>query len=185
MGKAREYIVKATKPFPLYLYRKLIKNPRDAPSEKYTWFQGINILRTDDKLEEWYGNHGMGYLAAFYFQNVDVLELNGNYNPLDEMLKDTTNASMSNKYITTNVDIQFNNIKDAIKNKTHVQNECWINTAIDVWGDNLLSQNKRQPITREKILEIINKTDDINNLEAMAPHIAKYYLLIFHICSEF
>ena len=118
MGPVREYIVKATKPFPLYLYRKQIKNPIDAPSEKYTWFQGINILRTDDKFEEWYGNHGMSYLAVFYFQNVDVLELKGNYNPENEMLKDTANESMSNKYITTNVDIQFNNIKDAIKNKT-------------------------------------------------------------------
>ena len=66
MGKAGEYIVKATKPFPLYLWRKLIRNPVDSPADKYAWAQGINRLRTDDNFAEWYGTHGMGYLAALF-----------------------------------------------------------------------------------------------------------------------
>jgi hypothetical protein len=47
----------------------------------------------------------------------------------------------------------------------YVENECWINTLYDVYGDNLLSSTKkRNAVTREIILQIINKTeDDIKN----------------------
>ena len=52
-------------------------------------------------------------------------------------------------------DIQIFNSK-----KHYIENDCWINTLYDFYGDNLLSQDKkRNVITRNIILEILGRTE--------------------------
>ena len=155
MGGPKEFIVKATKPFPSYLYNVKIINPIEKPQDKYKWFQGLFILITDENFKDWYDIFGKGYLSAFYFKNVDEITTDGTYSPLDEGLQNTDNISMHNQYITTKLDTKCNNIKEAIINNHHIKNECWLNTCIDVWGDSLLSENRKEKIDRDKILEII------------------------------
>jgi hypothetical protein len=67
---------------------------------------------------------------------------------------------MNNKYIETKFDTSFNTFKEAIAKTPYTINECWLNTIIDVYGDSLMSSNKRQVVNRDKILQIIGKTED-------------------------
>jgi len=38
---------------------------------------------------------------------------------------------------------------EAIENKNYVRDECWINTLVDFYGDNLMS-NKKENLSQEK-----------------------------------
>ena len=45
----------------------------------------------------------------------------------------------------------------------HIENECWTNTLIDHRADTLMRQKKgkrAKNLTREKVIEIINKTEE-------------------------
>ena len=47
------------------------------------------------------------------------------------------------------------------KTQHNIENACWINTLYDLYGDNLLSQDKkRNVITRDMILETLGRTED-------------------------
>ena len=69
---------------------------------------------------------------------------------------------------------------EAIRNKNHTENECWINSIYDFYKDTLLSENKRKQITRATILNDIGMTEDtikhgisVNNI---LPFFVKYKL---------
>ena len=69
---------------------------------------------------------------------------------------------------------------EAIRNKNHTENECWINTIYDFYKDTLLSENKRKQITRATILNDIGMTEDTikNGISAnnILPCFVKYKL---------
>ena len=63
-------------------------------------------------------------------------------------------------YINTELDLSQKTFKESIAKRHYKENECWINTLYDVYGDNLLSQDKnRNLITRPIILEILGRTE--------------------------
>jgi hypothetical protein len=64
---------------------------------------------------------------------------------------------MYNPYITTSINLPSETLREALENKKHKINECWLNAILDNYGHTLLAQKKNN---REKILEIINKTED-------------------------
>ena len=79
---------------------------------------------------------------------------------------DKSGIPMTKKNLFKLIDYTNDKSRALIQRKhNYVENECWINTLYDVYGDNLLSSNKkRNAVTREIILQIINKTeDDIKN----------------------
>ena len=76
-----------------------------------------------------------------------------------EKLRDADHISIYHKYIETELDLTKNTLGYAIKNKSHVDNECWINAITDNYKDTLLAK-KRNPITRQTILDIIGKTEE-------------------------
>jgi len=64
-------------------------------------------------------------------------------------------------YINTEFDLTTDTFTEAIDNDNYVVNECWLNTLYDFYKDTLLSTTKqRNVITRQKILEIIDRTED-------------------------
>ena len=55
-----------------------------------------------------------------------------------------------------------NTFRQALENKKYKLNECWLNTIYDHYHDTLLNPNRSQRyvVTREKILNIINRTEE-------------------------
>jgi hypothetical protein len=66
------------------------------------------------------------------------------------------------KYCSTPLDLTRNTFRQALENKNYKRNECWLNTIYDHYHDSLLDPNRSQryAVTREKILSIINRTED-------------------------
>ena len=92
--------------------------------------------------------------------------------------------SMYSKYITTNIDTKYDDFKKSIENKRYIYNECWINTLVDYYGDTLLSSDRseRYKITREKLLQILNKDEEnITNglkISEILPFFEKFKLIL-------
>ena len=150
----RQYQVKAPKIFPQRIVKQIVRV--DKTKQEASLFRlGIKILLTDDEFNELYDKKGR-YIVAFKIQSVDRIEpTKSRHKPLDKNLKDIQKISMNNKYIETKFDTSFNTFKEAIAKTPYTINECWLNTIIDVYGDSLMSGNKRQVVNREQILQII------------------------------
>ena len=107
-----------------------------------------------------------GYLKALYIIKIDYPDEAEaeQYIPKQNLSRDTTKSSCYYQYINTELDLTADTLHAALVNKAYTENECWINTLYDNYKDTLLSLKKRKVITRESILQILNKTeDDIKN----------------------
>ena len=75
--------------------------------------------------------------------------------------QDTTKLAINYKYINTELDLTKDTFKEAIDNENYVVNACWLNTLYEFEKDTLLSTTKqRNVITRQKIQENINRTEE-------------------------
>ena len=82
---------------------------------------------------------------------------------LDEKNQNSVRCkSINNTFIATELDINFDAIKEALDNKNYIEIECWINTIMDYYGNTILSPEKalRYRFTREKLLEILNVNEE-------------------------
>jgi plastocyanin domain-containing protein len=74
--------------------------------------------------------------------------------PLETKARDSVECiSMYSKYISTHLDVKYDNFKKSIENKNYIENECWINTLMDYYGETILSPDRalRYRITRETL----------------------------------
>ena len=148
---ARSFDIKAPKTFPTDIYRKHIVNSADNKQ----WKKIIKIMRTDKNFAH---KFEQGYIDAIYIIDYDMIPTNSKkYNPLDEELTNQDKFSIYHPYITTSINLPYEIFREALANKNHKANECWLNAILDNYSHTLLSQKKNN---REKILEIINKTED-------------------------
>ena len=82
------------------------------------------------------------------------------YSPLDEGLTDATNVSCNFNYIETKLNLDKKTFMEAMKKEHYIDNECWINTITDFYGGTLMNdKKKRNVLTRDKLLAILNKTE--------------------------
>ena len=60
------------------------------------------------------------------------------------------------------MDVDSDNLIDAIKNKKHTEGECWINTLIDHYEETLMDTKKWESkrMTRDKILKLMNLNEE-------------------------
>ena len=161
--KKRELTIEAPYPFPSKFYRKLITDHREDNREN--WKAIIKILKTDQDFKNWYDSAG-GYINAVYIKDYDSLDHKADreYSPLDEGLHSVTKLSINYKYVETKIDMSANTFLEAIVNKNYIRDECWINTIVDFYGDNIISDKKRNRVTRETILQDIGMSEeDIQN----------------------
>ena len=81
-------------------------------------------------------------------------------NPLDAKLKDVSTKSIAHKYIETTLDISKDSVYEAIQlgYSKHHDNECIIKAFIDHYAHTLMSDNKRDILTRHKIIMMMGKT---------------------------
>ena len=65
------------------------------------------------------------------------------------------------KYCANFLDLSKDTFEEAIKKGNYTDSECWLNTLHDYYHDNLLSVDKKRClITRERILELLGKTEE-------------------------
>jgi hypothetical protein len=106
-------------------------------------------------------------LAPDYLDGVYILDLRtyDNVEPVNPA-KVPKRAGDKNhicyKYYSTPLDLTKNTFRQALEKKNYKRNECWLNTIYDHYCDSLLSPNRSQRyiITREKILNIIGRTEE-------------------------
>lgn len=151
------------------------------------------ILRTNDKFNRPEKKDDKGkpievfnYIDAIYLHSYlpdmrkDKMVM---YSPMNIKAQNSQQCvSMYNKYISTPIDITYDNLQQAIENKNYIVNECWINTLMEYYGETILSPIKsdRYRITREKLLNILNVSEDtIKNglsIEDVVPFFEKFRL---------
>ena len=117
---------------------------------------------TDKHFKRWIDNKVSDGVVAFKILSYETLGDTGKeYNPLDEDLMDASNVSCNFNYIETLLNLDSKTFMASIKKENYKQNECWINSITDFLGDTLMNTNKkRNVLTRDKLLAILNKTED-------------------------
>ena len=154
-------LVKAPSPVPSSLYKKHI--PRyDEKGEPNPLFETLlAILNTNDVVKK----HGLETQSdppdMYYIEHSDILlNKRAEYKPTKSYAKSAgVKTSLRYRYISTELDLSKETFKQAIEIKNYVDNECWINSFIDFFG-NLFSVQRQEPLTRERLLHSINKTED-------------------------
>ena len=124
-------------------------------------------MRTNTELNEYLNaSESSGIDALYLVKYVTDKRRNKKksfYQPLDLKLQNSLECvSMYSKYISTQLGVNCNSLREAIENKSYIPNECWINTIMDFYNDTVLSQAKstRHRVTREKMLELLNVSED-------------------------
>jgi hypothetical protein len=150
--------VRAPNPFPQDIYKQLIRQDKQQAAFK----KGMNILMTDKHFKHWIENKVSDGVVAFKILSYETLGDTGKeYNPLDDDLMDASNVSCNFDYIETLVNLDSKTFMESIRNEKYKQNECWINSITDSYGDTLMNTDKkRNVLTRAKLLAILNKTED-------------------------
>ena len=175
----RELQVKAPKVFPVHLIKRVIRS--DKKKEQRLFKVALQIFLTDDKFKELYDKTRSADIVAFKIVKVDYVDASkSKHKPLEADLKDSQKISINNKYMETRLDTTFKTFKEAIAKTPYVINECWLNTLGEVYGNSLMSNNKRELVNREKILQILGKTEENIkkgiSVNAVLPFFQKYRL---------
>ena len=112
--------------------------------------------------------HGLDKNTASYITTIKVTDISditnrgGGQIETQRNLKDGNEKGMYHYTINTELDIDAEYFIEAIEDQGHTSGECWINLMIDHYKDTLMSQNKWESkrLTREKILKLMNKTEE-------------------------
>eukprot|EP00438_Fugacium_kawagutii_P036749 Skav205305 [mRNA] locus=scaffold3444:24630:27985:- [translate_table: standard] len=102
----------------------------------------------------------------------------------EERLRNATeNISIYHRYIETEIDVEYQTIKDAIQNNKYRDNECWINALVETYEGTELMREKRsnktaKTLSRNKVLELLNLNEDefiekgasINQMDVVFKH---------------
>jgi hypothetical protein len=105
-------------------------------------------------------------------------------NPKRTAKQTTENIAIKYAYISNELDLSKNTFKEAIEKKHYLKNQCWINTVMEVYENNLLGYR----LTHEKLLRIIDKTEDTVKkgltIQDMEPFFVKFrvQVRIFDAC---
>ena len=103
------------------------------------------------------------YITAIKITDLsDITNRGGGQVETQRNLKDGNEKGMYHYTINTELNIDAEYFVDAIEDQEHTNGECWINLMIDHYKDTLMSKNKwaSKRLTREKILKLMNKTEE-------------------------
>ena len=128
----------------------------------------MGILRKDKDFDNFVKDltqHYDNLFDAIKIQQVEKISKSGEkFDILKENLTDgLQQVSMYHRYIYTDLNSNLTTLRQAIENSTHVENQCWINSLSDFYQDTLMDYGKRNQLTREKIIEIIGRSDFYSN----------------------
>lgn len=119
------------------------------------------------------------YIQAFSILKVNDITDSKTKNPLYDNLMNIEMISRYNKYINTEFDFSQTNFYNAIRNKNYIPQECIINAFTDHYKNTLMSDNKRNKLTREKIIKLMKITEEEfvkngSSIESMEPIFIEY-----------
>lgn len=126
-----------------------------------------------------------GYLDAIYIKDwtyVGGLKREAAADPVETKKRSAgEKVAIAFKYCSYQIDAMKETFKEALRNSSHAESECWINTLYDNFKDKLLRPDKtKNLITREKILQVLGKTEgDIKDgltIQEILPFFQKYKL---------
>ena len=103
------------------------------------------------------------YTSAIKILDItDVSNTGGSDDETKKKLKDGNEIGMYHYTINTEMDVDSDNLVDAIKNKKHTEGECWINTLIDHYEETLMNTKKWESkrMTRDKVLKLMNLDEE-------------------------
>ena len=121
------------------------------------------MIKTNSIFADLMDGAGKAYLTAIYLMRLTDVgsSVSVPFIPKKAKNKDTSKVAAYYKYSTTPMDLSKDTFEEAIKNHKYVRHECFINSLYDFYHDSLLSADKkRYRITREKIFDIIRKTEE-------------------------
>ena len=81
------------------------------------------------------------YLEIIYVFNVNLLTTTADerFDPMEVLNRDSTKIATYNRYTTTEINLNEDSFKEAIKRNHYIEHECFINALYDFYKDNLLS----------------------------------------------
>ena len=116
----------------------------------------IKTLAQDDDIARHYKTM-KHYIDAVVIYDADTVEGDiKDYDPKKKNLKNANNIGIFHRYMETELEPEYCTFEEAIKVKHYVENECWINTLNDFYGQD----KNMKKMTRESILKLIDKTDE-------------------------
>ena len=121
-------------------------------------FRKVRRIRIEDeKAEEFFNAYG-GYIDAIKIASATNIEKGETkFSQRKKRLRNAQQIGINHRYIETELDVQFETLKEAIKVNNYIENECWINALIDF---DLIKNKRRRKFTRESILETLGMTDE-------------------------
>ena len=136
-----------------------------------------------------YGYHE-NLFDAIKIQQVETINKNGEkFNIMDESLTDISHISIYHRYVSTPVNHNLYNLREAISNNEHVDNQCWVSALSDFCKYSLMNDKIRDRLTRERVIEIIGRNEFYSNGAAIneMDKVFKHYRIparIFDCCEN-
>ena len=120
----------------------------------------MELFCLDDTFADYY-NKIEQYTDAFRIIKLTPVENSkSKYNPLTAPLRHGTKISINSRYVHTELNLERKHFIDAVKTGNGRENECCLNALTDYYGDTVLGSNRREVLSREKLLELIGKTEE-------------------------
>ena len=148
--------VKTTKDIEEEVRKRIIKKDDRDKFNKI-----VRILEQDKDMLGLLGTF-MGYgLDAMKIYSATVVDGNNeDYDPNKRKLRNSDNIGIYHRFIETELDPEYETFAEAIRVKHYVKHECWINTLTDFYKDTLMGERRKQPLTREAVLNLIGTTEN-------------------------
>ena len=145
-----------------------------------------DILLTNKRKNAFDETSGDEYDALYLLDYIKEKDYTGpKYNILEIESKDNTNNKfICSRFMTNKINFEAETLKQALECKNYIENECWITTLMNYYGDSILSQDRsiRYRLTREKLLIILNTNESkIKNglkIKDIVPFFQKFNLIL-------
>ena len=102
------------------------------------------------------------YIVCIKVKDVDRVDGDTDFIPVDENLTETSHVSMFHRYIQTPLNPEYATVKEAIKVNHYQENQCWLNTITDYYKDTLMGEKRREKnrLTRKSMLNLLGKSEE-------------------------
>ena len=129
--------------------------------DRYVFKKFLKTIMSDPDMEETL-RFVHSYIVCIKVKDVDRVDGDTDFIPVDENLTDTSHVSMFHRYIQTPLNPEYETLKEAIKVNHYQENQCWLNTITDYYKDTLMGEKRREKnrLTRQSMLTMIGKSEE-------------------------
>ena len=124
------------------------------------WKQLCRICMTDTSFKN-REQVAHGYLDAIMVLSYDKKPEIAGVAPLTTRKRSDDKLMIQYCYASNQIDVAQDTLEKAMKKDKYVKHDCWLNSVYDFYHDSLLkTDKKRSMITRETILQVLDRTGD-------------------------